>query len=122
MLGTLSGGLALDCAGASVRNALRICAAGVAAGCVLVLVAFAAARTLLPFALCFGVGEWAMFLMAVSRCGEPLYSVVVPLLGLVRGPWVGQPKGFINSAWALHAAACLGIRGCSHTPTAEFPD
>lgn len=75
VLGTLTGGLLLDGVGASVRNALLLCTLGVAGGAALVLLAFAAARTLLPFALAFGAGEFCMFLMAVS--GALLCMLVV---------------------------------------------
>lgn len=50
-----------------MRNALLLSTLGVAAGCALVLLAFATARTLLPFALGFGFGEFFMFVMAVSH-------------------------------------------------------
>ena len=65
MLGTLSGGIVLDRVGGSIRSALLLCTLGVAAGSALILLAFLAVRTLLPFLLAFGVGEYCMFLMAV---------------------------------------------------------
>jgi hypothetical protein len=66
VLGTLSGGLALDGMGASVRSALLLCTLGIVSSCALILLAFAAMRTLLPFSLAFGLGEYCMFLLAVS--------------------------------------------------------
>lgn len=70
VLGTLSGGLALDCAGSSVRSALLLCALGTGAGCLLVLLGFALAHSLPQFGLAFGVGEYCMFIMAVSHTGR----------------------------------------------------
>lgn len=67
VVGTLGGGLLLDGLGPSVRVALALCAAGLAAGAAAVLAAFGAAASLPQFCAAFALGEGAMFLTVSPR-------------------------------------------------------
>eukprot|EP00887_Chlorella_sp_A99_P000167 scaffold13.g167.t1 len=61
IVGTLAGGALLDRLGSSLYNALVLCAAGMAAGAALVLLAFARAGSFALFSALFAAGQLAMF-------------------------------------------------------------
>lgn len=69
VLGTLAGGLVLDRAGSSLRNALLLCAAGTAAGFLLIAAGFLLVGSFGPFAVVLSAGEFAMFMTQVSPTG-----------------------------------------------------
>ncbi|KAL4447478.1 hypothetical protein ABPG75_004697 [Micractinium tetrahymenae] len=75
VLGTVSGGVALDAMGPSVRNALLLCIGGVSVGCVMIMAGFAAAKSIALFAPAFAIGELGMFLMAAPVNAVLLWSV-----------------------------------------------
>ncbi|KAL4434613.1 hypothetical protein ABPG77_002736 [Micractinium sp. CCAP 211/92] len=75
VLGTVSGGVALDAMGNSVRNALLLCIGGVSLGCAMILTGFAAAKSIALFAPAFALGELGMFLMAAPVNAVLLWSV-----------------------------------------------
>lgn len=60
IVGTLIGGVALDGMGSSIHNALLLCAAGLAAGCLLLIGAFALASNFVAF----------MAVLVRRACGE----------------------------------------------------
>lgn len=69
VLGTLAGGALLDAVGASMRNALLLCAAGIAVGALLAVAAFWAAGSFAAFSLSFAAAELAMFVSQVGWGG-----------------------------------------------------
>ena len=75
MGGTLAGGLLLDRMGSSLRNALGVCAAGLACGGVLVIAAFALAPTFPAFCLVLAAGEVFMFSSAAPSNAVIMWSV-----------------------------------------------
>jgi MFS family permease len=66
-LGTLAGGAALDAAGSSLRNGALLCCGGLAAGGALTVTAFSATSSFAAFACVLGLGQFALFMTAVSR-------------------------------------------------------
>ena len=74
-LGTLGGGIALDAAGSTFRNGLLLCCAGLGAGGILHLAAFALTSTFLQFCLVLGLGEMAVFATQAPSNAVAMWSV-----------------------------------------------
>lgn len=115
VLGTLTGGLLLDCVGASLRNALLLCTAGIALGAVLAVAAFWAAASFTLFSLTFAAAQLAMFASqapsnAVCMWGVPtglrpfamsMSVVAIHVLGDVPSPpLLGALQGRLQN-WRL---------------------
>ncbi|KAL4448931.1 hypothetical protein ABPG77_007648 [Micractinium sp. CCAP 211/92] len=79
VLGTLAGGALLDAVGASMRNALLLCAAGIAAGSLLAIAAFWAAGSFAAFSLSFAAAELAMFVSQAPGNAVCMWSVPTQL-------------------------------------------
>ena len=75
MGGTLAGGLLLDHMGSSLRNALLVCAAGLACGGVLVVAAFSLTTSFPAFCLVLAAGEVFMFSSAAPSNAVVMWSV-----------------------------------------------
>ncbi|KAK9837488.1 hypothetical protein WJX81_006376 [Elliptochloris bilobata] len=73
--GTLLGGVLLDRMGASLKNALLICAGGAAVGCVCVALGFGLAPSLWTFVPPFTIGELALFSIQAPSNALVLWSV-----------------------------------------------
>ncbi len=63
----MCGGIVLDRMGSSIRNALALCAAAVAAGCLFCGLSFGVAATLGQFAPLFALGELGLFAIQVTK-------------------------------------------------------
>ncbi|PSC73072.1 putative sphingolipid transporter spinster-like protein 2 [Micractinium conductrix] len=122
-LGTLAGGLLLDRVGASMRNALLLCAGGIAVGSALAIVAFAASTTFTLFALTFAAAELAMFGSQAPSNAVCLWSVppglrpfamsmsvvAIHVLGDVPSPpLLGALQGRLQN-WRLSMSLASGL-------------
>eukprot|EP00890_Picochlorum_soloecismus_P002115 jgi/Picsp_1/2904/NSC_01129-R1_protein spinster homolog 1-like len=75
ILGTLSGGIALDKMGSSMRNAATICSGSMLLGAVVIIVAFLTAPSFGVFALIFSIGEFLLFVTQAPSNALILWSV-----------------------------------------------
>ncbi|CAL8463948.1 g3483 [Coccomyxa elongata] len=75
VFGTLAGGVLLDRMGSTMGNALTICAAGMAFGAVLIILAFGVTTSLLGFVPPFAAGQFAIFGIQAPNTAVVLWSV-----------------------------------------------
>ncbi|KAL6785341.1 hypothetical protein ACKKBG_A03445 [Auxenochlorella protothecoides x Auxenochlorella symbiontica] len=75
IVGTLIGGVALDGMGSSIHNALLLCAAGLAAGCLLLIGAFALASNFVAFMAVLALGQMCLFATMAPSNAVVLWTV-----------------------------------------------